>query len=193
MELAVVKYIKEHGLEKTIEDFSLKMREYEHVIILKYDQLASPMSAIEVQESRGLILDKNDWSVQAMAFMKFFNNAEGNAAKINWANARILAKLDGCLHHSTILQTEDGDKTIKEICDTKYDGKVLSYNLETKKNVFDQIIGHSVKENIDNWYEIELEDGTILKVTDNHKIFLPNLNCYREVSDLKVGDFILKK
>ena len=97
MELAVVKYIKEHGLEKTVSDFSLKIREYDNVVILKYDQLASKMGMREVQESRGLILDKNDWAVQAMAFLKFFNEGETNAAPIDWDSARILEKLDGSI------------------------------------------------------------------------------------------------
>lgn len=97
MELAVVKHIKKYGLDKTIAEFSLKMREYDNVIILKYDQLASPMAAPEVQESRGLILDKLTWEVQAMAYKKFFNNGEGNAVSIDWSKAKILEKLDGSI------------------------------------------------------------------------------------------------
>ncbi len=36
MELAIVKYIKEHGLAKAINDFSLKTRIYQDKILLKY-------------------------------------------------------------------------------------------------------------------------------------------------------------
>ena len=95
MELAVVKYIKEHGLAKTLDDFKLKCTVYENKIILKYSQLDSPMSAPEVQDSRGLILERDTWKVMAMGYRKFFNAGETNAAKINWDTARILSKEDG--------------------------------------------------------------------------------------------------
>jgi hypothetical protein len=35
--LAIQNYLLKHGLEKTIKDFSLKTREYEHKILFKYD------------------------------------------------------------------------------------------------------------------------------------------------------------
>ena len=40
--LAIQNYLRTHGLEKTIKDFSLKTREYEGKILFKYDQLVSP-------------------------------------------------------------------------------------------------------------------------------------------------------
>jgi len=97
MELAVVKYIKKNGLEKTVKDFKLIYRDYGHKILLKYDQIDSDMSQIEVQESRGLILEKNTWKVMSLAFTKFFNSAETNAAKIDWDTAHVFEKCDGSL------------------------------------------------------------------------------------------------
>lgn len=97
--LAIQKYILKYGLEKTINDFKLKSKDYESKILLKYDQLVSPtlMANIEVQECRGLILEKGSWKVMSLAFTKFFNAEEGNAAKIDWDTARVLEKLDGTL------------------------------------------------------------------------------------------------
>lgn len=97
MELDVVKYIKKHGIEKTILDFKLKTRVYSEKILLKYDQLIGPsiMALPEVQECRGLILDRNTWKVMSLAFTKFFNSEEGNAHKIDWNTAHVLEKLDG--------------------------------------------------------------------------------------------------
>jgi hypothetical protein len=38
-----------------------------------------------VQECRGLILDtKNNWSVVALPYTKFFNYADPHAAEIDW-------------------------------------------------------------------------------------------------------------
>lgn len=97
--LKIQKFIKENGFEKAVKEFQLKTREYEHKILIKYDQLVSPtiMSNIEVQECRGLILEKGTWDVMSLAFTKFFNAEEGNAAKIDWNTAHVLEKLDGTL------------------------------------------------------------------------------------------------
>ena len=97
--LKIQEYIVKHGLEKTINDFSLKTKEYEGKIIFKYDQLVSPtlMALPEMQDCRGLILEKNTWKVMSLAFRKFFNAEEGNAAKIDWDTAHILEKLDGSM------------------------------------------------------------------------------------------------
>lgn len=97
--LAIQKYLRTHGLEKTIKDFSLKTREYEGKILFKYDQLVSPtlMALPEMQDCRGIILEKNTWDVMSLAFRKFFNSEESNAAKIDWNTAQVLEKLDGTM------------------------------------------------------------------------------------------------
>lgn len=105
----------------------------------------------------------------------------------------ITEKVHGCCDENTILITEDGEKTIKEICDTKYKGMVLSFDVDREIVEFDKIINHDIQENIDNWFLIELEDGTEIKLTDNHRVYLPELNCYRAVSDIKEGDYFLLK
>jgi len=97
--LAIQKYLAENGLDKAIKVFNLKTREYSSKILLKYDQLSSPtlMALKEVQECRGLVLEKDTWKVMSMAFSKFFNSEEGNAHKIDWDTAHVLEKLDGSL------------------------------------------------------------------------------------------------
>ena len=105
----------------------------------------------------------------------------------------ISEKLHGCCDENTILITEDGEKTIKEICDTKYKGMILSFDVDKEIVEFDKIINHDIQENIDNWFLIELEDGTEIKLTDNHRVYLPELNCYRAVSEIKEGDYFLLK
>jgi hypothetical protein len=101
-ELSIVKYIKKYGLEKAINDFSLICKHYPSKILLKYNQLVSPtlMALPEMQDCRGIILEKNTWNVMSLAFRKFFNSEEGNAAKIDWNTAHVLEKLDG-----TMIQT----------------------------------------------------------------------------------------
>ena len=101
-------------------------------------------------------------------------------------------KLDGCLEENTLIETEDGIKTIKEICEKKYSKKIKSYNIEKNKIIWDKIINHSIKDsNNDIWYEIELNNGLKIKLTENHRVFLPNLLCFREIKDLNINDELL--
>jgi len=96
-ELKTVSYIKKFGLNDLIETFNIKCKIYDKKIILKYDQIKSDMSSDIVQECRGLILERDTWRVMSLAFTKFFNSAEFNAAKIDWDTALIWEKMDGSL------------------------------------------------------------------------------------------------
>lgn len=104
-------------------------------------------------------------------------------------------KLDGCLDEKTLLETEEGIKTIKEICESKYSGKVKTFNLVTQKEEFRKILGHYIKESTNHqWFEIELENGIKIKITGNHEVWLPKLLCWRRVDELTGGEeFLLKK
>jgi len=97
--LAIQEYILKNGVEKAILDFKLKAKWYEDRVLLNYDQLVSPtlMANLEVQECRGLILEKDTWKILSCAFFKFFNSEESNAHKIDWDTAHVLEKLDGSL------------------------------------------------------------------------------------------------
>jgi hypothetical protein len=97
--LKIQEYLIKHGFEKTVSDFKLKTRVYTNKTLFKYDQLVSPtmMSLPEVQECRGLILENNTWNVISIAFEKFFNAEESNAAKIDWDTAKIYEKMDGTM------------------------------------------------------------------------------------------------
>ena len=97
--LKIQTYLNKYCLEKAIKEFNLKTRDYGSKVLIKYDQLSSPtiMAKPEVQECRGIILEKDTWKVMSLAFTKFFNSEEGNAHKIDWDTAQILEKLDGSL------------------------------------------------------------------------------------------------
>jgi hypothetical protein len=42
MELTIQTYLKKNGLDETIKTFDLKIRDYGHKILLKYNQLSPP-------------------------------------------------------------------------------------------------------------------------------------------------------
>ena len=105
-------------------------------------------------------------------------------------------KEDGCLDASTLIETEKGLLTIKQIVDSKCLGlKVLTVDVDTREIEYQPILNVFANENTSQkeWYEVELEDGSILNLTGNHKIFLPELNCYRETKDLSINDIVLSK
>ena len=103
----------------------------------------------------------------------------------------VSVKMDGCCDESVELKTEDGIKTIREICETKYSGKVECYNIDTDEVTFDPITNHIIKSESDDWFELETDDGTTIKLTGNHPVYLPELKCYRRVDELIGGEILL--
>jgi hypothetical protein len=100
-------------------------------------------------------------------------------------------KPDGCLKYDTMLETEDGFKTIQEICETLYLGKVKTYCTETDTIVWDKVVDHLIKDDINKqWFELETEMGNYLTVTGNHKIFCSETNYWKRVDELKVNDLL---
>ncbi len=95
----MVKYKKNiHTLE---EEYGIVARQSEvnpELYLFKYSQIDSPMKERIVQESRGIILNRdNNWSIVARPYDKFFNYGEGHAAEIDWDTATCYDKLDGSL------------------------------------------------------------------------------------------------
>lgn len=96
-----------------------------------------------------------------------------------------------CCEATTQISTEHGIKTIKEICDEKYAGKVRSFNHDTNNEEWKSVIGWSVKSRITHpWLKIKTKSGKEIIVTSNHKVFVENDICYREAKYLKVGDLL---
>ena len=116
------------------------------------------------------------------------------AGKIKGVFPSFIPKTDEerCISEDTFILTEDGEYTIRYICENKYSGKILSYNPITNLNEWNDILNHSIMNNSNDWYEIELDDGSKMKATGNHKVWLPNLLCYRELRELTTEDFLLK-
>ena len=100
--LHVQSYLRNGGtLDGLATELGIKAKRHQthsNLVLLKYNQIESPMSSPIVQECRGIILDEaDDWNVVARAFDKFFNYGEGHAAEINWQTARVQEKVDGSL------------------------------------------------------------------------------------------------
>jgi len=106
----------------------------------------------------------------------------------------VTVKLDGeCLDGNTLIKTNNGNISIREIVENKLDVLVLTLNEEMEFE-YKNIQQYLISENNEDWYEIETESGIKLILTGNHLVFLPELNCFRQVKCMN-GDeqFLLLK
>lgn len=94
-------FLRERSLADLESKYAIKPRrhsKYNNLVLLKYNQINSPMNQKIVQECRGLILDQDqDWQAVCYTYNKFFNYGEGSADEIDWSSARVYEKLDGSL------------------------------------------------------------------------------------------------
>ena len=152
----------------------------------------SPSERDEIsQQERKLANEKNKLKKFMMRyswFRKLFLSKKQKSEFPYW-----VSKTDEprCISGSSILNTDKGDFTIKEICESKEPLKIKSYNIDTNTIEYKEIIDKSIKSNNNDWYEIELEDSTKVILTSEHPVYLPELNCYRQVKDLKSNDLVL--
>jgi len=94
-----------------------------------------------------------------------------------------------CVEGNTIIETDDGLKTIKEIVESKFAGKVLSYEPLINQNVMRKVVGWSeMTPQPNEWVKITTRSGKFMIVTNNHKVYLPSLDIYREARFLRCGD-----
>lgn len=95
--LKIQEHIRNHGLDKTIKKFSLNVKDLGYKVMLKYSQLDSPNYYKEVQESRGLILEKDSWNVISYPLERFFTHNDHLAPKLDWSKTVTMEKRDGTL------------------------------------------------------------------------------------------------
>jgi hypothetical protein len=169
-----------------------KHPEYD-IWILNYSPKAQSKKFWDIytMSCRGMIIDANG-EILARPFQKFKNFEEHDPSEIDMSQEfDIFEKMDGCCHEDTVIITKNGKKTIKEICESKNIDKILSFNINKECFEFKKIIGTSILENNNNWYEVEIENGETIKLTGNHKIWIPSLSCYRRVDELNGDEDIL--
>lgn len=89
-----------------------------------------------------------------------------------------------CLDGDTIISTEFGDKKIKDLIDCNIRVKSIDNSGNT---VLSDVC--TVKETAESYdeYEIELEDGSVIKCTPNHRFMLKD-GSYKEAKDLTCDD-----
>lgn len=99
-----------------------------------------------------------------------------------------------CVTGDTIVKTNKGDISMKELVERFNDGetdfRVLSMNTNTFDVEFKDVENALLTRENANIIEIECEDGNVLKLTPDHKVFTENRG-YVNASDLREEDIII--
>lgn len=145
------------------------------------------------RECRGITFAP-DRKIAARCLTKFFNIGEREDTQphnIDWSRVvRIMDKRDGCLDGDTVLLTPDGEMTIREIVETQYRGLVLG--VQDGQMIATPVLGHQVLNDPEKeWFELTLENGTILRLTGNHKVFSVARQEYVRVDELLSNEELL--
>lgn len=90
----------------------------------------------------------------------------------------ISTKWDGCVHEDTVIYTDQGDLKISDLINKYQQGiqiKVMGRSFEgIPHDTFTQVIGESVSSGNKKWVEIELEDGSKIRMTEDHEVHTKN-------------------
>lgn len=97
-----------------------------------------------------------------------------------------------CFEENQLIFTDKGMIKIKDVCENINNFKVLSFNHDEMIEEFKEIDDFQIKNNNNDWYKITTEDDDEIILTSEHPVFLPILNCYRQVKELTDNDFIYK-
>lgn len=101
----------------------------------------------------------------------------------------ISQKIDGCVHEDTIIMTNNGEKKISELNST--DTSVLSKDLNSNLDIMTDITNYTNLIGEKNWIELTMENGSILKLTEDHEVYTVNRG-WIEAKDLSITDDILE-
>jgi hypothetical protein len=100
-------------------------------------------------------------------------------------NTIISQKIDGCVHADTIIMTNNGEKKISELNFT--DTSVLAKDLNSNLDIMTDITNYTNLVGEKNWIELTLENGSILKLTEDHEVYTINRG-WVEAKDLTITD-----
>lgn len=108
--------------------------------------------------------------------------------------AYVQCKLDGCVSGDTLIKTKEyGTITIKKIVEDKIKCKIQSFNIKKNKIEYKTVINYFKNRNVKNieWFEVTIDTGEKLKLTGNHRVFLPAENCWRRVDSLTGNESLM--
>lgn len=101
----------------------------------------------------------------------------------------ISEKVEGCVSGDTLVETLlNGTIPIKEVA---VGIMVKSFSIDTGEIEYCEVLESQVKDNNGDWFEVELENGAIIRITGDHRIWMPDKRCWRKAKDIEEGDEII--
>lgn len=150
----------------------LKFKEFKEYLLLNEEQNTHMEHIEDLVFNEGV-----DGTRRAINFLRDLRDMLAGNSK---SKIQSTVKWDGCVHEDTIVKTTMGDMSIKEIVNREdLWGELEIYGTNLKNSLqYDStsilIAGNKNEEGTKDWVEITLEDGTILKVTEDHQFFTNN-------------------
>ena len=170
--LPIAKFVPEKGIANALKYFDANGNAH-HQVVADGD---------DVTELLGIV----KWNPPVAACL-------AGLAKGNFPSFGRKTDQERCLSGDTLIDTEDGEVTIKELCDTKSTQKVWAFNHETGSLELKPIIGHSVMTKKKVWVKLTLKSGKVIVVTTNHKIWCDDISAYRNAENIEPGQKFLTK
>ena len=161
------------------------------------DKITFSLINVTIEAAKGVAWDKLQQLVQSSPWFMSHGKMSGRT-DIIWtpdkrielvvgsSNNAVIGRAVFCLDGNTEILTDKGYEKMKSLVDKKI--RVVSYDngkLYLSSQCTVKPTGVS-----DTEYHIELEDGTVIKCTENHKFLLKKLG-YIQAKDLVVGDIMV--
>jgi intein/homing endonuclease len=166
---------------------------YEQLICRKY---YSPKATAAMQRAQSAnSKNKKKRRFEVDSFQKHYDTGKLRIKGRNIPVGSVLyltEKCHGCVSEDTIIETlEHGPMNIKDIVGGKLNLHIKALDIPSGEVVYSRIGDWYLLEDDGEWYEVELEDGTILKITGNNPVWMPEIKAYRLTEELEVGDCLL--
>lgn len=113
----------------------------------------------------------------AVAALNHIESLRGMLGEGTGTTTQLTVKWDGCVHEDTIILTNHGDKTIKEIVQDEASIttlKIVGKDLDNDEVVNTLLFATQCKIGDKQWIEVFLEDGTSVKLTEDHEVHTTN-------------------
>lgn len=99
--LAIQEFLRSHNpksaVRHAVEKWNLEVEEVDDLVLLNYHQFKSPQGVREVEECRGLILERPSFRVVARGLYRFYNAGEPHAASFPLERGTLQEKRDGSI------------------------------------------------------------------------------------------------
>lgn len=180
MSTELQKYLKsgESLQSLTEEPYNLIIKEEYPFVIFNYNQVTADFSIPLVKESRGIILDKRDWSIVCNPFKKFFNVGEVEYVDdIDLSRAVVYRKYDGSLvklwydfYNKKWRWSSNGMIDVSDV-DVKFKGN----RNENFQDLIDDIIGEDLAEKMYQEEKIEVDKTYMFELLHEQNPIVENI------------------